>query len=210
LILPIASIAPTGASLPLLVFFAEMGVVTLSTIRTIFITRGWKALASLLGFFEVSIWLFAISQVMQNLTNPGCSLAFAGGFSLGNFLGILIEKKLALGNVFVQVTTENNASDLIESLRSANYGVTSLDARGASGPVQVVFTVIERRELQNVVSIVKGFDPKVFYSVNDLQTVEEGIFPAAGRKRNERLTSVASHYPQPDSNRCLLAENQTS
>src|SRR5438445_8375460 len=81
-------IAPMVSTLPLLVFFAETCVVTLSTVRTIFVARGWKSLAPLLGFFEVSIWLFAITQVMQNLTNLSCSIAFAGGFSLGNFLGI--------------------------------------------------------------------------------------------------------------------------
>src|SRR5215471_4871039 len=78
--------------LPLLVFVAELTVVTLSTLRIIFLSRGNKLLAPILGFFEVTIWLFAIGQVMQNLQDPGCFLGFAGGFTLGNFLGILIEK----------------------------------------------------------------------------------------------------------------------
>jgi uncharacterized protein YebE (UPF0316 family) len=74
--------------LPLLVFVAEVCVVTLSTIRIIFVSRGMKVLASVLGFFEISIWLFAIGQIMQNLSDFGCYLAFSGGFTLGNYLGI--------------------------------------------------------------------------------------------------------------------------
>ena len=169
------------STLPLLVFFAETCVVTLSTVRTIFVARGWKSLAPLLGFFEVSIWLFAITQVMQNLTNLSCSIAFAGGFSLGNFLGIFIEQKLALGNAAVHITTREDAADLIERLKKAGFGVTALEAQGATGPVQVVFTVIKRKELPNVVAIIKSFDPKAFYSVNDLKTAVEGIFPAPKR-----------------------------
>jgi len=170
------------STLPLLVFFAETCVVTLSTVRTIFVARGWKSLAPILGFFEVSIWLFAISQVMQNLTSPGCFIAFAAGFSLGNFLGVLLEQKLALGNVVVHITTREDASGLMERLKRAGYGVTALEAQGATGPVQVVFTVIKRKELTNVVTIIRGFDPKAFYSINDLKSAVEGIFPASKRR----------------------------
>ncbi len=170
------------STLPLLVFFAETCVVTLSTVRTIFVARGWKSLAPLLGFFEVSIWLFAIAQVMQNLTSPSCYLAFAAGFSLGNFLGVMIEQKLALGNVVVHITIREGARELIESLKQTGYGVTALDAQGATGPVRVVFTVIKRKQLAKVVAIIKGFDPKAFYSVHHLQAAAEGIFPSSKRR----------------------------
>lgn len=163
--------------IPILVFFAETCVVTLSTVRTIFVARGWKSLAPILGFFEVSIWLFAIAQVMQNLTSPSCYIAFAGGFSLGNFLGVLIEQKLALGNVVVHITLRDSASGLINSLKQAGYGITALEAQGATGPVQVIFSVIKRKELTKVVAIIKAVEPKAFYSVNDLKIAAEGIFP---------------------------------
>ena len=80
-----------------MIFLAEMTVVTCGTLRIIFVSRGHKLLAPCLGFFEIVIWLFAISQVMKHLSNGWCFLAFACGFTVGNFLGILIEKKLAMG-----------------------------------------------------------------------------------------------------------------
>ena len=106
--LPIASFLPSDLVLPALGFLAESRVLTLATLRTIAIARGKKLPAALLGFFEVSIWLFAIGQVMQNLSNLSCAVAFAAGFSLGNFMGILIEQKLALGNLTVQITTKRD------------------------------------------------------------------------------------------------------
>jgi uncharacterized protein YebE (UPF0316 family) len=161
---------PTGTALPVLVFLAETSVVTLSTVRTIFIARGWKRLAPLLGFFEVTIWLFAIGQVMQHLTRWDCYLAFAGGFALGNYLGVLVEQKLALGTVSVQVPTRKDGSNLVGDLRSAGYGVTSLEAEGVSGPVRVIFTVVPRKDLTAVLDLVKRFDPQAFYSVSDVQS----------------------------------------
>ncbi len=104
--------------LVLTIFLAEMCVVTLGTLRIIFVARGNRVLAPLLGFFEVLIWLFAISQVMKNLDSGACFLAFALGFTLGNFLGIVIEKKLALGMASVRIITSRPAATLMDQLRS--------------------------------------------------------------------------------------------
>src|SRR5437588_12647049 len=125
---PIAASFSDLPGLPFLVFFAELCVVTLSTLRIIFIARGNKMLPPLLGFFEITIWLFAIGKVMQNLSDPGCFLGFAGGFTLGNFFGILIEKWLALGNVVVRTITHKDVTDWVSGLQSARFGVTCLDA----------------------------------------------------------------------------------
>src|SRR5580765_6516564 len=94
--------------LPWLIFFAEMCVVTIGTVRIIFVARGLKVLAPVLGFFEVSTWLFAIVQIMQNLNDISCYIAFAGGFAVGNYLGILIEQRLALGTLVLQTITNRH------------------------------------------------------------------------------------------------------
>ena len=165
--------------LPVIIFFAELTVVTISTVRIIFVLRGKKLLAPVLGFFEITLWLFAIGQIMQNLSDLGCYVAFAGGFTVGNFLGILIEQKLAIGSLMVRTITHKDAGRLVEGLREAGYGVTTLDGRGAKGPVQVLLTVVKRRQLKDVVAIIKRFDPRTFYSVDDLQAAAAGVFPEA-------------------------------
>ncbi len=168
---------PAVSLLPLLVFVAELCVVTLCTLRIIFLSRGMKVLAPVLGFFEITIWLFAIGQVMQNLQDPGCFLGFAGGFTLGNFLGILLEKRLAIGSVSVHIITRRDASGLLDALRAADYGVTALDAEGVRGSVKLVFTVVPRRELEGVLAVIHRFDPRAFYSVDAIQETGPGIFP---------------------------------
>jgi uncharacterized protein YebE (UPF0316 family) len=171
--------------LPVLIFVAEMCVVTLGTLRIIFVSRGMKGLASGLGFFEISIWLFAIGQIMQNLNSLSCFAAFAGGFTTGNFCGILIEKRLAIGTQVVRTITKRDAIGLIDGLRKAGYGVTCLEGQGATGPVHIVFTVIKRKQLPDVVAIIKRFDPKAFYSIDDVQEAAEGVFPVTGRRPGE-------------------------
>jgi uncharacterized protein YebE (UPF0316 family) len=163
--------------LPLVIFLAETCVVTISTVRIISVSRGRKVLASVLGTFEITIWLFAIGKVMQNLNDWTCFVAFAAGFTIGNFLGVMLEARLAIGNLVVRVITHRNGGEIVEALKAAEYGVTSIDAQGATGAVRVILTVIPRKELANVVALIKACDPKVFYSVDDLQAATAGIAP---------------------------------
>src|SRR5262245_1588815 len=163
--------------LPIMVFCAEMCVITLNTLRTIFIARGMKFPAAILGLLEVSTWLFAISQIMQNLTNVWCFLAYVGGFMVGNLLGVMIEEKIALGTLVIRMITKKDASDLITLLQAANYGVTSVRAEGTQGPVHLIFTVIQRRQLGHIAELIEQFDPKTFYSVEDVRSANEGVFP---------------------------------
>lgn len=169
--------------LPILIFTARILDVTLGTIRIIFISRGEKYLAPLFGFFEIIIWLFALGQIMQNLTNIAYYVAYAGGFAMGNFAGIYIENKMAMGTLVVRIITKKDASELINSLKSIGYGVTSVDAEGATGQVKIVFTIIKRKEVNNVVGIIKRFNPKAFFSIEEVRSASEGIFP-----------STRSHY----------------
>jgi len=185
------SVFGSSGSLPLYIFLAEVCVVTLSTMRTIFVARGMKILAPLLGMFEVSIWLFAIGEVMKHLNDWHCSAAFAGGFTLGNFLGILLEEKLAIGSVGVHMITHRDASQLIEALRAADYGVTRIEAEGATGPVHVVYTVIKRKELERVLTIARRFHPNMFYSVDDLHSAAAGVAPLARRRWGGLVPSLS-------------------
>lgn len=164
--------------LPLLIFISRVFDVTFGTLRIIFISKGKKFLAPLFGFFEIMIWLFAIGQVMQNLTNVNYYMAYAGGFAMGNYVGIYIEEKMAIGTLVVRIITKKDASALIESLKSRNYGITIVDAQGATGSVKLIFTVIKRVDVNEVVGMIKHFNPKAFYSIEEVRGASEGVFPS--------------------------------
>lgn len=162
--------------LPAIIFFARLVDVALGTLRIIFVSRSMRKLAPLVGFFESLIWLFAISQIMLNLSNMMSYLAFAAGFATGNFVGIYLENKLAVGLLSIRVVTNDDASDLIEFLRSQNFGVTSVSATGSSGKVRLIISVIKRKDLKDYIEVVKLFNPKAFISIEDVRSVQEGYF----------------------------------
>ena len=173
--------------LPALIFFARVVDVSMGTIRVIFVSRGLKYLAPIVGFFEILIWLLAIGQIMKNLSNPMCYVAYAGGFAMGNFVGIHIAEKLSIGVVMIRVVTTKDAAPLVDFLKTENYGVTSIDGHGTSGQVKVVFTIVPRREVRSVIELIKKFNPNAFYSIEEVGLVKKGIFPVRKSWRNFSL-----------------------
>lgn len=159
--------------LPLLIFFARVCDVSLGTIRIIFVSKGIKYLAPLVGFFEILIWLLAISQIMQNLTNAYYYVFYAGGFAIGNLVGIIIEEKLSIGIVSIRIITRQDALELVNALKKSKYGITVVDAEGLKGRVKIIFTVINRQNIKKVINLVKIYNPKAFYSVEDIKFVSE-------------------------------------
>lgn len=169
--------------IPALVFFSRIVDVTFGTLRIIFVSRGLRYLAALVGFFEVLIWILAIGQVMQNLTSWVTYLAYAGGFSAGNFVGVSIERRIAIGSLIIRVITRREAEELVNFLRHSGYGVTSIDARGETGPVKVIFTIVKRKKLPEVIALIKRFNPNAFYTIEDVRFVTEGWTPVPLVKR---------------------------
>lgn len=167
---------------PVLIFLARVCDMSLDTIRVIFMSKGIQYLPAVIGFFEVIIWLVAIGQVMNNLTNVVCYIAYGAGFATGTIVGMAIEERLSLGLTSVRIITKEDPGGLVQFLRSHNYGVTSIDAEGGTGKVKMVFTIIKRQDLPHVIGIIKDFHPNAFYSVEEVKSVAEGVFP----ERNSR------------------------
>lgn len=167
----------TYVILPVMIFCARICDVTMGTIRVIFISKGIRCLAPVIGFFEVIIWLLAIGQVMNNLTNVVSYIAYGAGFAAGTYIGMYIEERISIGLASVRIITKEDPQDLVQYLRSRNYGVTSIDGEGATGRVKMVFTIIRRQDLSPVVGIIKKFHPGAFYSVEEVRSVAEGVFP---------------------------------
>ena len=162
--------------LPAIIFFARLIDVALGTLRILFISRSMQKIAPIVGFFESLIWLFAISQIVMNLNNIMSYFAFAAGFASGNYLGIYIEHKLAVGLLSIRVITSEDGTDLQNYLRAQNFGVTSVSALGVTGKVRLIISVIKRKDLDVYISIVKKYNPKAFVSVEDIRSVQEGYF----------------------------------
>jgi uncharacterized protein YebE (UPF0316 family) len=161
--------------LPLLIFVARMSDVTLGTLRNIFMSRGFRKIVPFVGFFEVLIWLIAMKQVMNRADNVVCYLAWAGGFAMGTYVGMRIEERLALGMQVIRIITNESSEKLVKALRKANHGMTIVDAQGSVGPVKMIFSIVQRKYLKEMIDIIETNQPNAFYSIEDVRNAHHGV-----------------------------------
>ena len=161
------------AILPLLIFLARIGDVSIATIRIIFVMSGKKVIAPILGFFESLIWLLAIGQIFNNIDNAWSYVAYASGYATGTFVGMYIEEKLAIGRVVVRIITKRQANELIEFFQNSGFRYSSLDGEGNSGKVNVIFTVIKREDLKDMITNIKLYNPNAFYTIEGVKKVSD-------------------------------------
>ncbi|OGU93902.1 MAG: hypothetical protein A2475_03085 [Ignavibacteria bacterium RIFOXYC2_FULL_35_21] len=166
--------------IPLFIFLARVCDVSIGTLRIILISKGYRFYSAALGFVEVFIWITAVSQIMLNLHNFYYYFVWALGFATGTYVGVTIERRISLGQLIVRVITRFNADNLIEFVKSKNYHFTHVDAIGNSGNVKVLYIVIKRQNLYELIDNIKNYNPNAFYTVEDVRIVSEGYFP----KRN--------------------------
>jgi Uncharacterized protein conserved in bacteria len=180
------------ALLPFLIFISRVLDVSLGTLRIIFVNRGMKYLAPIIGFFEVLIWLIVIGHIMQNLTNVTNYIAYASGFAMGNFVGIFIEQKLAVGIVLLRIITMKNAKELIAHFCGLGYRVTNVPAEANAGKVEIIFLPVKRKDIRSVITAIKRFNENALYTFEDVRVMSEWAIP--GKKKHSFHPSLKA-YP---------------
>lgn len=167
----------TWIVLPALIFCSRILDVSLGTLRIIFVSRGRKFVAPVLGFFEVLIWLVVISNIMANLNNWVCFIAYAAGFATGNFVGIHLEEKLAIGMLSVRIFVADDRVEILsQKLSEKGFGVTMVKGAGKLSDTYILHCIIRRKEYACIVAIINDVDGSLFYYAEELKHVRGGIF----------------------------------
>jgi uncharacterized protein YebE (UPF0316 family) len=161
--------------IPVLIFLARIVDVSLGTLRIIFVSKGLRYLAPILGFFEVLIWLVAIQQIITNLSNIYYYLAYAGGFAAGTYVGIILEEKISIGKVSIRIITGEDSKKLLKAMDKAKYTVTTIGASGHEGKVNLILSVTDRKDIPKIIEIVRKHNPNAFYSVEDIKFSMERV-----------------------------------
>ena len=159
--------------LPLLIFMARIVDVSLDTIRVIMISKGYRKFAPYIGFFQVLIWIITITRIMKNLDNWFTYLGYAAGFGLGTYVGMRIEEKMALGHELLRIITRTAADELIQALHERGYTVTTVIGEGRDGKVGILFLILRRKVIKEVVELVKQYNPNAFYTIEDMRFVRD-------------------------------------
>lgn len=155
-----------------LIFLARVADVSLGTVRILVGFRGYRSVATAIGFAEALIWVLAVRQVLLHLdAQPWLAVAYAGGFAAGNFLGITLERRLGVGRELVRVISYRTDSLLSDFLRDKGYRVVELaGTRRNAEPVQVIFVVEWRKKMPALLALIRGYDPEAIYTVTDVKT----------------------------------------
>jgi uncharacterized protein YebE (UPF0316 family) len=170
--------SPHAFLIALGIFFLRIGDMSLDTIRVLFVVRGKKQLAWVLGFAQSLIFVVAISQVLTNLTNPLSIVGYAAGFATGNVVGMLIEGRLAIGHIHVSVVSPSCGTAIAEALRKEGYAVTEISGRGLQGTVALLHVDVMRRRLDEVETIVLETDPEAFVTAEEVRPIRRGFWRA--------------------------------
>lgn len=179
--------APIGA---LLIFLLRVVDVSMAMFRMILAVRGRRGTAAIIGFFEVLIWLVAVGQALSHLNSFFHVVAYAGGFAVGNYVGVSLEARFAIGVNVVRAICrvspkEGGASGgraAARALRSEGFAVTEIQGRGRESEVEILNVVVPRKRVPYVLSLIGKHDPEAFVSVEEVRSTRGGYIRPGGRK----------------------------
>ncbi len=156
-------------------FLAPVVQVSLMTMRTIFVTRGMRRIATVFAFIEMSIWLFAIKELMTSMNDIVSRTIYAAFFACGVFIGSKLEEKISLGVVIVRMVVQQNAAQLIKNISDAGFGVTQTQADGAFGSGVLLLSVVQRNREEELKEIIRRFNPMIFHWTEDVRSINTAL-----------------------------------
>ena len=162
----------------LMIFGLRITDMSLDTLRVLFVVRGRKQIAWVLGFCQSAVYVIAIAKVLSNLGNPLTVLGYAAGFATGNVLGMYVEERLAIGHIQLQIVTKKRGAAIAKALRAGGYGVTEISARGKDGSVRLLTASVLRKDLAHAQAIVHETDQDAFITSEDVRPVRRGFWRA--------------------------------
>lgn len=162
----------------IIIFLLRVCDMSLDTIRVLFVFRGKKTLAWVLGFFQSMLFVIAITSVLANMDNFLNIIAYAAGFATGNVVGMNIENRLAIGHIHMTIFSPKAGPRIVDALRNAGFAVTELSGRGRSGMVSVLHVAVLRKKVMEIENIVLDMDQEAFITAEDVKPLRRGFWRA--------------------------------
>ncbi len=157
-----------------LILLAKILEISMGTFRNVMIIKGERAIGTIIGFFEVLIWLLVVSSVLTNIKeDPIKLIVYSLGFAIGLYVGSKIEESIAIGNVRVEAIVAADY-DMADKLRKSGYGVTVVDAHGMNYERQMLILNIRRKIAPKAVETIRSLDKEAVITIYDIRAVNGG------------------------------------
>lgn len=171
----------------LIIFVAQLIYVPVFTLRTIMMVKGMKEKAAVLGMLEGIIYVVALGIVFSDLSNYLNMVAYALGFGIGLYIGQIIEQKLAIGYVSIEVNIMNRNEELTAHLRSEGFSVSTSEVEGMNQARRYRLDCTARRDReQEFIKIVSSHEPSAFIVSYEPRSFKGGYITKAMRKNRRR------------------------
>ena len=161
-----------------LIFILRVADMSLDTLRVLFVMRGKKKIAWVLGFVQSVIFVLAIGRGLTQMSNPLNIIGYAAGFATGNVVGMIIEERIAIGHIMVNIISPRRGSAIVAHLRQNGYAVTELSGRGKDGMVSLINCSVLRKQVETVHQLVNEIDPDAFITAEDVRPIRHGFWRA--------------------------------
>ena len=159
----------------LLIFIVRLFSITLATIRFLIMGRANKIGVTAIAFVEALTFALTFGVVASDLTNMWYLMAYCGGFAMGTLVGTMIEQRLGRGYSAVSIVSMNKSLPVAEEIRKAGFGATRTAGEGNTGTVGLVWVVVRRRDVPQIVKVATGVDPNAFVTVGEARNVMRGF-----------------------------------
>ncbi len=160
----------------LFVFLMRLTDMSLDTLRLLFMMRGRKIVAGVIGAIQAAVFILAVSQVLTGPLNAWTVAGYAAGFGAGVIVGMIAEEWLAIGYGMFRIYSPARGAAVAKALREAGHAVTEFMAQGKDGAVAVVTCIVARRDIPIVRAAIAAADPNAFITVEESRPMSRGYF----------------------------------
>ena len=167
----------------ILILFAKIIEVSLRTIRTVLLIKGERRIAAIIGFFEILLWINIVTRVISDLSNdPLKAVMYALGFSLGIYIGSILEEKIGIGLSEIEANVKaDHSQEIVDELRKDGFAVTEIKAEGQDANRIILSLFVQRTKVNQVVYKITDMQETAVITTSDVKPIVGGY----GLKRKD-------------------------
>jgi uncharacterized protein YebE (UPF0316 family) len=178
-------LTPDAILFALVLFSLRVFNYAISTMRLVFIGRGWKLPAATIAFLEALIFAVVIAKVVSDLNNLTNLMAYCLGAAVGSYVGMWLEARFVVSYSTVTIITAEKGQEIANALHDNNYGATLSKGEGREGAVDIVRSTTINRDVANLLRVVHNIYPDAFIDVEAARSLYRGWIPG-GPPRGEK------------------------
>lgn len=150
------------------IFLSRILDVSLSSVRTMFVVKCNKIMASLIAFVEIFIWFYAAKEALvSNSTSLCIIVSYALGYATGTFIGTLINEKFISGIYSLKVSLKGVNEKMLKKLNSICLDVVSLKGEGKN----ILFLEVDKKKYKELVNNIYMIDKYASIVINDAKFI---------------------------------------